>query len=493
VFPWPVNWTGGTRAGTAEIEVERRDLGPGRETAPAIYPQEAERPPEGTVTLGDESAVARFLRWWLDQGGNAAGHWAPSLIAPTRLAADASAGAVTLEVLDGAKLEPELGLVLQMSFAGAEIVRIASVTGNTVILAAPLAFAWEAEETVIMPVILARHARAIAELSFRSPAIAEARVAWREVAGEDELTGDETRGATIGRLPERAWLYTLSTERAGVTTVDRFTSYEQDLLVDHQLFVSRPCDHTEIRQTIRLDRDEITLSLRWWDGCLLEAFLPGRLDTVVSLAIEACEPQAGQGLGPRQVFGGRITAVEFDGPFVQASAAGASSLFDRLVPALLFESTCNWDVYGRGCGLDRDLWTFTATVASASGGQVTIQNVSPPGLPVPGFGFADWFALGIVSRADGQSSSFVARSSALAGGLITLELDRPLSPQVGVGDTVLVVPGCDGRSATCRAWHATDNPEGKFGNFARFGGFPEIPQTNPIVQPLGTPSGGSKK
>jgi len=493
VFPWQVNWTGGARAGTAEIEVERRDMGPGRETAPAIYPQEAERPPEGTVTLGDQDEIARFLRWWLDQGGNSGGHWAPALIAPTRLAADATAGNQTLLVRSGANLAPELGLVLQMSYCGPEMVRIASVTGDTVTLAAGLVNDWEEDETIVMPLILARHARGTAELSFRAPAIAEARLAWREVAAEDVLTGDEVRGSTIGRLPERAWLYTIETERGGVVTTDRFTSYEADLLVSGELFDSRPCDHTEIRHTIRLDRDEITLTLRWWDSCPLAAFLPGRLDTAVRLVIEACQPANGQGQNPRQVFGGQITGVEFDGPFLQASAAGASSLFDRLVPALLFETTCNWDVYGRGCGLDRDLWTFTATVASASGAQITIQNISAPGATPPGFGFADWFALGIVARADRQSASFVSRSTALSGGLISLELDRPLSPQVTLGDTILIAPGCDGRSATCRAWNATTNPEGKFDNFLRFGGFPEIPATNPIVQPIGTPTGGGKK
>jgi hypothetical protein len=193
------------------------------------------------------------------------------------------------------------------------------------------------------------------------------------------------------------------------------------------------------------------------------------------------------------VFAGQITGVEFDGPFLSASAAGASSLFDRSVPALLFEQTCNWDVYGRGCGLDRDDWTFTAQVSAVGGGSLTIKNVTPPAGSVPGFGFADWFALGIVSRSDRKGAAFIARSSILSAGFITLELDRALSPAVTIGDTVLVVPGCDGRSSTCRAWNEATNPDGKFGNFTRFGGFPEIPRTNPIVQPISSNTGGGKK
>jgi hypothetical protein len=495
VFPWPVNWTDATRSATADIDAERRDLGPGRETAPAIYPQEAERPVEGLVTLSTASQAADFFAWWVLQGGNAGGHWTPSLAAPTRLSADVAAGATTLPVVSGAGLAPELSLRIQNSFGISEVGRISGVAGNVVTMAAPLARAWEKDEAVLFPLMLARHARATAELLFHTQAIAEARIAWREVAGEDVLPSEEVRGATIGRLLDRAWLYTMETDRGGVVSVDRFTSFERDLVVQSQAFVSRPCDHSEIRQTIRLDRDEISLSLRWWEACPLAAFLPGRLDTAVRLVVEVCEPQGTQGINPRRVFSGQVRSVEFDGPFLQATAAGASSLFDRAIPTILMETVCNWDVYGVGCGLDREAWRFSANVSAVSGAKVTVNSIEPPaGGSIPqGFGFADWFALGVIARGDRQSASFISRSTAIDSGSITLDLDRVLSPQVLVGQTVTLIPGCDGRAATCKLWNSTGNPAGKFNNFTRFGGFPEIPATNPIVQPIGKPSGGGKK
>jgi len=498
VFPWPVNWTNATRAATADLEIDRRDLGPGRESASAIYPQEAERPVEGLITLSGSTDIALFLAWWFQEGGNAAGHWTSSLAAPTRLVADSLAGATQLTVAAAGALQPELAILLHTSYGPTEAARIASVAGNQVTLAAPLANAWEADEAVLMPLMLARHARAVVELTFYSLGLAETRMAWREVSAEDVLPVDEVRGSTIGRLPERAWLYTLHMDRIGAVSTERFTSYEDDLVSAGEFFVSRPCDHSEIRQTIRLDRDEITLSLRWWPGCPLSAFLPGKLDTLVRLVIEACEPKNGQGLNPRQRFNGQITGVEFDGPYLQASAAGASSLFDRQVPALLFSRICNWDVYGRGCGLAKADWQFFAQVQSVVGTRLVLHNFTAPtgtgGVMPPGLNTqVDWFALGILARGDGLSASFISRSSTFSAGILTVELDRSLSPQVIPGATVSLVPGCDGRSATCRAYVAVSNPEGKFNNFARFGAFPEIPETNPVVQPMGTPTGGGKK
>jgi hypothetical protein len=53
-----------------------------------------------------------------------------------------------------------------------------------------------------------------------------------------------------------------------------------------------------------------------------------------------------------------------------------------------------------------------------------------------------------------------------------------------VGEDVIVVPGCDNRPETCKAYHVDDNPTGKFNNFGRFAGLPEIPDKNPAFQPL---------
>ena len=51
----------------------------------------------------------------------------------------------------------------------------------------------------------------------------------------------------------------------------------------------------------------------------------------------------------------------------------------------------------------------------------------------------------------------------------------------------------DGRFETCQAWHATNNPSGKFGNRLNFGGHPFVPVANPSLVKVSEAVGGGKK
>jgi hypothetical protein len=61
------------------------------------------------------------------------------------------------------------------------------------------------------------------------------------------------------------------------------------------------------------------------------------------------------------------------------------------------------------------------------------------------------------------------------------------------GESVIVVPGCDGRPETCKAYDDPDNLEGKFDNYANFGGFIDIPTKAPQFTPLKLDDGSSGK
>ena len=507
VFPWAVNWSRPVHAGGAVYEIDRQEIGPGRERARVYYEQNAERPVAGRLTLPDADSIAKFIAWWLRQGGDASAHWAPAQIQPVRLAADAAMGATTLSITPASNWGPDTYAIgLSRSYGPEpEYARILSVAGGTVNLSAPLAIAWDKEETVLVPLVLARHRSPSIELDFITASTAQAEVQWREVGAEGILAEGEDRGETIGRGPERAWLYTITTTRGGGASESQyFTSYERPVTLSGTIHEARVADHTEIRQSVILDREEITLNLRWWEDCPLELFMPGELVARMRLEVRVGDVNTLGVVDPstvRTIFCGDITSAQFDGPLLSATAAGASALFDRQVPALVMQRVCNWTVYESGCRLLRTDWTFTAIVVSVAGTTLTLNTFAHPGGLPPGFGtFADWFALGTLADATGENV-FILRSTAIAGGQMTLEVDREFDTTPLAGAVMTLVPGCDGRDVTCRP-HTSDpgvsqadwkNPEGKFNNFVNFGGFPQLPDTVPTLQPSPIPNTGSGK
>lgn len=489
VFPFRVDWNSGAKPGLPELQVDRDKSGPSRESSVAFYPQFSERPQDGVVTLTSRAQVGRFLRWWQDARGSVASHLVTTLTGVTALAVDAAAAASSLTVADGAALGGPRLLELKADGASA-MVRVTAVTGNVLSLSAPLAQAWTAARTGVALAMLARHAKSTVELRFVGPNVAQARVAWREVTAEVWPAAGETRGGTIGALAVPAWLYEFTEDYGGgVTVVHRATSHERAIVAASQSWTSRPgLSHGEIRRSLRLDRDEVSIKGRWWDGCPLAQFLPGRLSALVRVAIYECAvDQSGVGTEMVQKFGGEVTKCPFDGPEFTASASGMYALFDRPSLAYRVQRTCNATVYSPFCGLAEADWTFAATVVSVSGVQLQLGSFSRTGGLPSGFGFAHWFALGYAQRTVGglPQRFAIAGSTAVDGnGRTVLTLDRPIVPAPTAGDAWTVVPGCDGRAATCKAWNIGTNPQGKFDWFPNFKGFDEMPDKDPAFQPL---------
>lgn len=485
LFPFALTWNAAVESGAAEIEVERQQLAKGRASAHTGWPQSAERPLSADLLLTTGSDIAALLRWLVDRHGSAGTQYCTEGASVATLAASAAAGTNSLTFTDADPLGDNRYVELSDGLTR-ETVRISSLAGDVATLTANLAHTWSTT-TLVRLALLARLAKDELQLEFASPEVATTRLAWREVPAEYTIAAGETRGTTLGALPTRAWLYLVTLDWNGTTEEHRFTSFERDLSASSQTWTARPCEHSELRQNLALDRDEITLKVRWWEGCPFRIFLPGYLDCKITLAIYECAVSGSTGSSVTQWFGGEITGCNADGPFLSLSAAGANALFDRRIPRILMQTTCNHALYDSGCGLDRDDWEFTADVYSVSGTTLVLENFSRTGGLPSGFGFEHWFALGFVEATISglPARRFIHDSAALDGdSRISLTLASAFISAPAVGASVKLWPGCDGWVRTCKAWHTTANATGKYDNFLSYGGFPYIPTTNPAFQPL---------
>lgn len=488
VFPFGVEWGAGFRSVGPVVEIERRSIGPAPRTrAAACYPQSGATPTEGTVALVSQEEIGRLLRWWQDRGGASATQYVTTGAHVTSLAVAASAGATTLTVVDAARLGAYRFLGLDDG-TRVQWVRVLSIAGNVLTLQSALTYA-VGIGSVVSVAVLARHAADDIELACAHSGYATARLAWEEVPEEYLVAAGETRGTTIGAGPLRAWLYRVTVDRLGNLTTYLRTSFERDLTADSETWEARPIGHSAMDRSVRLDRDEVTIESRVEPWALV--FLPGNLTARVTVDILECDVSGSAGSNVTLRWSGEISRVSFDGPFVRAACAGPYSVFDRRVPRVLLQPGCNHTVYDARCGLDVGDWTFEAAVnATVTSRTVVLKAWSRTlGLPT-GWGFAGYFALGYLSR--GHDRWLVLSSSAVSGGLVTLTLDRVATWTAD--EAVTVVPGCDGRRESCMAYHATDNPEGKFSNYARFLGFPFVPPKNPsFTIPKSSGTGYGKK
>jgi hypothetical protein len=147
VFPFAVDWSANPHAAFPGVDVERRAVGPSRVKLTSYYTQISQRGVDGRVTLTSIEEAARFLRWWYDCAATGSPHYVGTLQEVCTLTADATAGASGFVVSDGAALG-SFDLAELHKPGAREIVRIASVVGDSVGIDGTLAADWTEAETV---------------------------------------------------------------------------------------------------------------------------------------------------------------------------------------------------------------------------------------------------------------------------------------------------------------------------------------------------------
>ncbi len=157
---------------------------------------------------------------------------------------------------------------------------------------------------------------------------------------------------------------------------------------------------------------------------------------------------------------GRVRGVRWAGSTAELQCEGTDSMQKR--PALRrgVGFNCEHMLYDRGCGLESTEYRSTGIMATVIG--TTLQGAVFSGQP------DGWWISGFVRVAQQDYRMITAHT----GDTVTI-----LSPfeDLSAGDSIEVYAGCDRTFATCGS---------KFGNQARFGGWPFWPTKNPYKDGL---------
>jgi uncharacterized phage protein (TIGR02218 family) len=248
-----------------------------------------------------------------------------------------------------------------------------------------------------------------------------------------------------------------------------YTDWNAPLTLPEGTYLPAQIAHREIVRSLRPQDEQAELEIAHQPGSLLADWLLGRLFGLVTLTIWRCDPADPAGSRGAPLFEGHVKAVTPAGNTLRVTATLFGTLLERRVPGWVFGPRCNTWVFSPRCGLDEASHRSTGTISPGSlsddGRTLTVSGVSGWGAPAP----ANWFAAGIIRTGTGRATQIatIVESTAASGGSLTLKLNRPFwADLISGGQTVQLVPGCDGQAGTCT---------NKFSNYLNFRGHPFIP------------------
>lgn len=156
-------------------------------------------------------------------------------------------------------------------------------------------------------------------------------------------------------------------------------------------------------------------------------------------------------LGSVHVFEGRVADTSIDMTSVTMTVRAHTELLDVPIPRRVYEPTCSRTLGDSGCGVNKAAYAQTLTVSAGTTAGVINCSVTGSGT----------FDLGTAVFPGGITRAIRRHVTG------TIYLANPLPSVPAVGSTFTVYPGCTKDKTTCQT---------KFGNLARFAGFPYVPQ-----------------
>lgn len=158
----------------------------------------------------------------------------------------------------------------------------------------------------------------------------------------------------------------------------------------------------------------------------------------------------------RKIFSGALRTVKFKDKVASISCEGISGRLRGKLPRFLYQTFCNYSLFDGYCALNSADYKVSAVV-TVSGETLVSATFAE---------YADnYFRDGIVKV--GTDARLITAHTT-----DTITIQFPFDTRLVTGGTVNAWPGCDKAPETCRD---------KFANILRFGGFPYIPNHNPVM------------
>lgn len=164
------------------------------------------------------------------------------------------------------------------------------------------------------------------------------------------------------------------------------------------------------------------------------------------------------------MFAGRVAEIDATRSVATFNISSHLELLNQNMPRNLYQAGCLNSLFDSACGLNRAAYAVSGTAASGSTSVLVNATLGQA---------TGYFDMGVLAFAGGANSG-ISRTvkTYIHGSPGTISLIAPFPGAIAAGDSFTVYPGCDKQQGTC---------QNKFGNLARFRGFPYIPDISTAV------------
>lgn len=250
--------------------------------------------------------------------------------------------------------------------------------------------------------------------------------------------------------------------------VFRFTSAEDDITIDSDVYIAEAISRTGISQDVENAKRNVIITCPS-DNIFAKKFIniiPGSRASATIVRLQRDEVPAFDTL--ILLFKGQVLDVRYpqDGHAAEIVVQGIDSALGRNLPRFSYMSQCNHVLYGTGCKVDPTLFTVTGNITDETGRKITLTGatIQPDG----------FYTGGYCTPVSGDIDFRVIITH--VGDVLTLLL--PFASPV-LNTEVQAFAGCD---------HIIEKDCAvKFDNVPEFGGFAFVPNRNIFSDGLESP------
>jgi hypothetical protein len=240
-------------------------------------------------------------------------------------------------------------------------------------------------------------------------------------------------------------------------------AYDAD---DPQEFIPMQIAHGIVERKADFDRAGFDVTGKFDLAALRSYFVtvpasPLRIDII---RVAASGLEAAWGVDTYLVQSGVVQEIANAQDLVTARCLPVPYHMEAAIPRVWFNRTCQWPLYGQGCGVDKTLHQWVAEIAELRRAErriiMTGQQAGKP---------AEHFSGGYLVHSSGQIFTVVDSDHEDANTVLTLGHWDPI---LDVGDELTIYAGCR---------HTVQDCTDKFANAVNFGGFAKMPNKNPTI------------
>ena len=241
-----------------------------------------------------------------------------------------------------------------------------------------------------------------------------------------------------------------------------YTSGDEDIDFSGNIYLSVPLKRSAILSTQDLGKTSLKITLSR-NVTFLDQFIATSPTDIITITITRIHASDSD---PAITFKGKVINVKLIENEGEVTCSPIQSTLRRPGLRRFYQTACPHVLYGVQCAVIRTLHDVNGVLTDVSGLTITsssfIVSINPT-FDSTHFvgGYVEFVVSGLVNR------RFITDHNN-ATGVLTLNLSFT---GIIVGDTVTAFPGCDHTVATC---------DGKFDAIDNYGGFPFIPQKNPM-------------